>query len=352
MRLGAGDPRGGRRARGSAASRRRCCGSATADVPRADRRDRARRRAWPRRSSSSVRRTASGRGARARRSGSAWSSTRRRRAAWRARSRSGSRRSPRPATSTPRGCGRSITRTSRVETLRAADRRARHARGRAAALSTAAAGIRRWSRARCGRSSRRARTLDGGARDVLARADVVARRRSTIRASCATSIRPPTLQELVMTRAAAVLLALAVAACPGRQVKERPPLADPVAGSDGNVIAAMLAELQDDVLTSYERDEPPEVETRHDPSRDRRRADRRRAGRRADRARARARAEPVAAARRSRSADRGPLEAPRDPPRAGSVRGVGVRRAVVADLDVRPDRRDPAADHDAVRARR
>lgn len=56
-------------------------------------------------------------------------------------------------------------------------------------------------------------------------------------------------------------LVLALAACPGRQVKERPPLADPVAGSDGNVVAAMIAELQDDVLTAYERDEPPEIET-------------------------------------------------------------------------------------------
>lgn len=57
------------------------------------------------------------------------------------------------------------------------------------------------------------------------------------------------------------LVVALLAGCPARQVKERPPLADPVAGSDGDVIAAMIAELQDDVLTSYERDEPPEVET-------------------------------------------------------------------------------------------
>lgn len=57
------------------------------------------------------------------------------------------------------------------------------------------------------------------------------------------------------------VLVAVLAGCPGRPVKQRTPLADPVAGSDGNVIAAMIAELQDDVLTSYERDEPPEVET-------------------------------------------------------------------------------------------
>lgn len=59
----------------------------------------------------------------------------------------------------------------------------------------------------------------------------------------------------------AIVAGLTLAACPGRQVKERPSLADPVAGSDGDVVAAMIAELQDDVLTSYERDEPPDVET-------------------------------------------------------------------------------------------
>lgn len=64
-----------------------------------------------------------------------------------------------------------------------------------------------------------------------------------------------------MRRAFATALVVALAACPGRTVKDRAPLADPVAGSDGNVIAGMLAELQDDVLTSYDRDEPPDVET-------------------------------------------------------------------------------------------
>jgi hypothetical protein len=58
-----------------------------------------------------------------------------------------------------------------------------------------------------------------------------------------------------------LVLVLALAACPNRTVTDRAPLADPVSGSEGNVIAAMIAELQDDVLTSYERDEPPDVET-------------------------------------------------------------------------------------------
>lgn len=38
-------------------------------------------------------------------------------------------------------------------------------------------------------------------------------------------------------------------------------LADPVSGNEGNLVASMIAELQDEVLTSYERDEPPDVET-------------------------------------------------------------------------------------------
>lgn len=68
-----------------------------------------------------------------------------------------------------------------------------------------------------------------------------------------------------MTRRARVgALGLAVAAlagCQGARSKGTAPLADPVAGTDGNVIAAMVAELQDDVLAAYERDEPPEIET-------------------------------------------------------------------------------------------
>jgi len=61
--------------------------------------------------------------------------------------------------------------------------------------------------------------------------------------------------------ARALALVLALGACPGPTPKSSAPLADPIAGRDGNVIAAMVAELQDDVLTSYERDEPPDVDT-------------------------------------------------------------------------------------------
>ena len=59
----------------------------------------------------------------------------------------------------------------------------------------------------------------------------------------------------------AILVALAASGCPQRQEKTKPVLADPIAGNENNLVASMLAELQDDVLTSYERDEPPEIET-------------------------------------------------------------------------------------------
>lgn len=65
-----------------------------------------------------------------------------------------------------------------------------------------------------------------------------------------------------MRRVVSALTAvLALAACPSRRPQIVAPLADTVAGSDTSVIAAMIAELQDDVLTAYERDEPPEIET-------------------------------------------------------------------------------------------
>ncbi len=54
---------------------------------------------------------------------------------------------------------------------------------------------------------------------------------------------------------------LLLAACPAKRVQDTTQLADPVGGTDGNVISAMIAELQDDVLNAYERDEPPEIET-------------------------------------------------------------------------------------------
>lgn len=59
---------------------------------------------------------------------------------------------------------------------------------------------------------------------------------------------------------ALVLIAL-VAGCPQRQEKAKPVLADPIAGNEGNLVASMIADLQDEVLTSYERDEPPDIET-------------------------------------------------------------------------------------------
>ena len=59
----------------------------------------------------------------------------------------------------------------------------------------------------------------------------------------------------------ALVLALSLAACPARQAQQHTPLADPVAGNDGSLTASMIAELQDDVLTAYERDEPPEIES-------------------------------------------------------------------------------------------
>ncbi|MFN0250443.1 MAG: hypothetical protein ACKV2T_26420 [Kofleriaceae bacterium] len=60
---------------------------------------------------------------------------------------------------------------------------------------------------------------------------------------------------------ALVTLAVVASGCPQRQEKTRPVLADPVASNDGNLVASIIAELQDDVLTSYERDEPPDIET-------------------------------------------------------------------------------------------
>jgi len=57
------------------------------------------------------------------------------------------------------------------------------------------------------------------------------------------------------------LLLLLLVGCPQRQEKVKPVLADPVAANDGNLVASIIAELQDEVLTSYERDEPPDVDS-------------------------------------------------------------------------------------------
>jgi hypothetical protein len=62
-------------------------------------------------------------------------------------------------------------------------------------------------------------------------------------------------------RHVALVAVLAAAGCPRAQVKERAPLADTVSSSDGNTVALIVGELQDDVLSSYERDEPPEIAT-------------------------------------------------------------------------------------------
>jgi hypothetical protein len=67
-----------------------------------------------------------------------------------------------------------------------------------------------------------------------------------------------------MTRAPGVALAaLAVlAACP-RTKSTTPSIVEPPAASDSDADRRrrLIAELQDEIMTSYERDEPPEVET-------------------------------------------------------------------------------------------
>ncbi|HEU0034691.1 MAG TPA: nuclear transport factor 2 family protein [Kofleriaceae bacterium] len=59
-------------------------------------------------------------------------------------------------------------------------------------------------------------------------------------------------------RGALVVVIVALAACP-RSAKQGPaPLADPVSSNEHDLRASLVAELQDDILKSYERDEPPE----------------------------------------------------------------------------------------------
>jgi len=65
----------------------------------------------------------------------------------------------------------------------------------------------------------------------------------------------------VRARLALALGALAAAACTKQRPKERPPLADPIASYDGDPVQAMKAELADQILAAYQRDEPPEVDT-------------------------------------------------------------------------------------------
>src|SRR5512139_73360 len=58
-----------------------------------------------------------------------------------------------------------------------------------------------------------------------------------------------------------LLFLLALAGCPKQQVREQPPLGDQVAVVDRDARIAMIAELKSEILTSYERDEPPEIES-------------------------------------------------------------------------------------------
>lgn len=59
----------------------------------------------------------------------------------------------------------------------------------------------------------------------------------------------------------AFLLVVALGGCPKQQVKEQPPLADPFAVVDRDGRIAMIAELKSEILTTYEREEPPEIES-------------------------------------------------------------------------------------------
>jgi hypothetical protein len=57
-----------------------------------------------------------------------------------------------------------------------------------------------------------------------------------------------------------VLVLIALAGCPEPKKKGPAPLADLVAAGDRDTRADLLAELQDDILKSYERDEPPDFD--------------------------------------------------------------------------------------------
>ena len=54
---------------------------------------------------------------------------------------------------------------------------------------------------------------------------------------------------------------LLLAACPKPQAPEEPPLRDPVAVVDRDRRISIVAELKSEILDSYERDEPPEIES-------------------------------------------------------------------------------------------
>ncbi|MEJ7599266.1 MAG: NTP transferase domain-containing protein [Kofleriaceae bacterium] len=103
-------------------------------------------------------------------------------------------------------------------------------------LRGAAEGAHRARRARCrdggGRGSRRG----AGCRHALARQGVVMR-----------------------TVMFGVLLLLV--GCPAPRVTQQPQLADSIPISETNLVAALIADLQDEVLQAYDRDEPPQVDT-------------------------------------------------------------------------------------------
>lgn len=61
--------------------------------------------------------------------------------------------------------------------------------------------------------------------------------------------------------AAAAILALALAGCPTPKPAVVGPGDSPIAINERDLRAGMKAELEDEILTSYERDEPPDVET-------------------------------------------------------------------------------------------
>jgi hypothetical protein len=52
-----------------------------------------------------------------------------------------------------------------------------------------------------------------------------------------------------------------LAGCPGGRSRNGGKLADPVSSNEGNIGGSITTELQNDVLTSYERDEAPDVDT-------------------------------------------------------------------------------------------
>ncbi|MBA3499222.1 MAG: nuclear transport factor 2 family protein [Myxococcota bacterium] len=58
-----------------------------------------------------------------------------------------------------------------------------------------------------------------------------------------------------------LLLIALLAGCPKKQVKDAPPLADNTAVVDRDGRVAIIAELKSEILTSYERDDPPEIES-------------------------------------------------------------------------------------------